>query len=193
MIDLQMLRVINTSLAVLAHGSFIWGALRFFRSDDDSAKRGKLLISVTGGVFTIANVFLTLHIDPPSVWWGGFASASFLTSIVLFWLSWSVTREARPDFAFSRESPSAVFRAGPYRYVRHPFYLSYLLAWFAACASPSHPLSFIAVAFFGILYWRAAKVEEQAILQSSLGEVYADYVRSTGFLWPLWRRKRLAS
>jgi len=73
---------------------------------------------------------------------------------------------------------------GPYRYVRHPFYLSYSLFWLAgAVAVPYWPMI---VGSLGMLtlYYRAAAQEEQTIARSGLSAEYEAYKRTTGMFLP---------
>jgi len=52
-------------------------------------------------------------------------------SLALF--TWSVSATFNSDFAlaFAKAQPSRLMVSGPFRYVRHPFYTSYLIFWLA--------------------------------------------------------------
>ncbi|WP_157956619.1 methyltransferase [Dyella sp. C11] len=72
---------------------------------------------------------------------------------------------------------------GPYRFVRHPQYLGFLLFitgwlihWPTVVSLASWPL--IVVAFL----WAATR--EETVLLSIYGDAYSSYKRSTGFLFP---------
>lgn len=80
--------------------------------------------------------------------------------------------------------PNVVFSGGPYRWLRHPLYLSYTLAWIAgAVAALSIPLLFTVAAMVAF-YVGAAYREERQILRSASGDDYRAYRRQAGVLLP---------
>jgi protein-S-isoprenylcysteine O-methyltransferase Ste14 len=105
-------------------------------------------------------------------------------SLALFLAAIRATRGARLRVAFDRGQSIALIDTGPYRYVRHPFYLSYTLFWIGCAAATISPISVLFAAVLVGLYATAAYVEEKRFLASSLSEQYADYRRRTGSLWP---------
>jgi protein-S-isoprenylcysteine O-methyltransferase Ste14 len=73
---------------------------------------------------------------------------------------------------------------GPYKRVRHPFYASYLLYWFAGvCATEVWGMD-ASVIVMGSVYWRAAAQEETEFLQGKGAESYRAYIRKTGRFFP---------
>jgi protein-S-isoprenylcysteine O-methyltransferase Ste14 len=66
---------------------------------------------------------------------------------------------------------------GPYRFVRHPFYCSYLLTWAEFRLLPT-------VTIMLIIYTRAAKLEEEKFTRSSLAETYKSCRTRTGLFLP---------
>jgi protein-S-isoprenylcysteine O-methyltransferase Ste14 len=81
-----------------------------------------------------------------------------------------VCREQRPD---------KVVATGPFRYVRHPLYLSAVLTYIGLCLSTMSIYSF--VVFVGILvfYDYIADYEER-LLELKFGEAYRQYKNVTG-------------
>jgi protein-S-isoprenylcysteine O-methyltransferase Ste14 len=74
---------------------------------------------------------------------------------------------------------------GPYRFVRHPIYLSYLLQMISlVCAYGSLLVLGLATVHLGVTLWRARL--EEARLAAHSAE-YRDYMRRTGFLLPKLR------
>jgi protein-S-isoprenylcysteine O-methyltransferase Ste14 len=64
---------------------------------------------------------------------------------------------------------------GPYRYVRHPFYLSYMVAFVGvAVAFPSLVVSVVCALNIGLFGYMAID-DERVLLASPLGTVYTDY------------------
>ena len=75
-----------------------------------------------------------------------------------------------------------VVLTGPYRYVRHPIYLSYAFVFLGlfltACTVR---MSLLCVGAYGMLCWRA-RLEES--LLSAHSPAYREWMQQTGFLWP---------
>jgi protein-S-isoprenylcysteine O-methyltransferase Ste14 len=73
------------------------------------------------------------------------------------------------------EVPPAVCDAGPYRYVRHPFYLSYVVAFVAvAVAFPSFIVSGVCQLNFGLFMYMALD-DERVLLASAMAVDYECY------------------
>jgi protein-S-isoprenylcysteine O-methyltransferase Ste14 len=102
----------------------------------------------------------------------------------LFLWACGATRRERPALAFSRSEPGRVFKTGPYRYVRHPFYASYIIFW-AACAlaTPSMLVIGTTIVLMAI-YSLPALQEQHAFLSSEFRPEYEAYQRTTGLFWP---------
>jgi protein-S-isoprenylcysteine O-methyltransferase Ste14 len=90
----------------------------------------------------------------------------------------------------SGEVPGVVCDAGPYRHVRHPFYLSYMLAFVAvAVAFPSFIVSGVCVANIGLFVYMALD-DERVLLRSPLAADYASYKMRVGMFLPPFGAKR---
>ena len=64
----------------------------------------------------------------------------------------------------SGEVPPAVCETGPYRYVRHPFYLSYMIAFFGmAVAFPSWVTAVVSLANMALFIYMAMDDERVRI------------------------------
>jgi protein-S-isoprenylcysteine O-methyltransferase Ste14 len=108
----------------------------------------------------------------------------FVLSLWLF--AWAVhtTRFYPPTLAFDTERPHILFCQGPYRYVRHPFYLSYMLFWVGTAISTPSLGAWAAPLILGALYYRAALREEQKFARSDLAPDYDAYRRQAGMFLP---------
>jgi protein-S-isoprenylcysteine O-methyltransferase Ste14 len=105
----------------------------------------------------------------------------------LFLWACAATRLDRPALAFSRSDPFRLFDAGPFRFVRHPFYMSYLMFWLACALATSSFLVITVTISLIIIYSAAALQEQNAFLSSALRPEYEAYRRTTGFFWPKLR------
>lgn len=117
------------------------------------------------------------------------ASAFGLQAVAggLFLWACAATRRDRPGVAFSRSDPGRLFDAGPFRFVRHPFYMSYLIFWIACALATSCLLVIMTTILLATIYSVAALQEQNAFLSSALRPEYEAYRRTTGFFWPKLR------
>jgi protein-S-isoprenylcysteine O-methyltransferase Ste14 len=107
-----------------------------------------------------------------------------VASLALFLWAAKTTRSTRLRLAFDRGSPGFVVQSGPYRYIRHPFYASYILFWLGCTVATVHPLMLIFLAVFGAINLTAAFREERAYAASPFAEEYLNYRNTAGLLWP---------
>jgi protein-S-isoprenylcysteine O-methyltransferase Ste14 len=88
------------------------------------------------------------------------------------------------------EVPPALCEAGPYRYVRHPFYLSYMLAFVGvAVAFPSLIVSGVCLLNIGLFAYMALD-DERVLLRSPLAANYESYKMRVGMFLPRLIAKR---
>ena len=82
------------------------------------------------------------------------------------------------------DAPQEIVTWGAYRFVRHPFYTAFLLAFASAiCAAPSM-LSLFAGIFGYLVLNRTAAMEERKLSASQLGTQYKSYIGQTGRFLP---------
>jgi protein-S-isoprenylcysteine O-methyltransferase Ste14 len=85
------------------------------------------------------------------------------------------------------EVPPAVCDAGPYRYVRHPFYLSYMVAFVGvAVAFPSLIVVGVCMLNIGLFVYMAID-DERVLLASPLSADYQAYRGSAGMFVPRFK------
>jgi protein-S-isoprenylcysteine O-methyltransferase Ste14 len=91
--------------------------------------------------------------------------------------------------ALADEVPEAVCEDGPYRYMRHPFYLSYVVASLGMLVAT---LNLIAAAVFvcnSIVFTYMARDDERTLKASPLSSDYDAYRQRVGFLMLLPGRR----
>jgi protein-S-isoprenylcysteine O-methyltransferase Ste14 len=82
------------------------------------------------------------------------------------------------------EVPEMLFEHGPYKYVRHPFYLSYMTAFLAmGLAFPALVTSALCVANLGLFVYIAFD-DERVLERSALAAEYARYRTNAGMFLP---------
>jgi protein-S-isoprenylcysteine O-methyltransferase Ste14 len=100
---------------------------------------------------------------------------------LLFWTLRSLGRNLTDTVVTRREA--SLVTHGPYRWIRHPFYLSMLLAVIAiSLVAANWFLAATGAGVFTLLAIRAT-TEEQNLLQR-FGRDYEDYMRRTGRFFP---------
>ncbi len=105
-----------------------------------------------------------------------------LLAIVLFGWAVLATRQNRPALAFAGDRPDHLFRSGPYAYIRHPFYTSYLLFWLGCAVATSSLILMILFLALTAIYTVAAVGEERDFSRSAIHEEYEAFRRDDGIL-----------
>jgi protein-S-isoprenylcysteine O-methyltransferase Ste14 len=95
--------------------------------------------------------------------------------MVLFWWTVAVTRERRLTLAFSKDQPHFICKTGPYRWLRHPFYTSYMIFWVALAIGAGGLAFWLMPAAMLAIYWRAIRLEEAKFAASPMALEYANY------------------
>jgi protein-S-isoprenylcysteine O-methyltransferase Ste14 len=172
--------------------SFAW-AIRGHFAQQDRMPQGMRIVSILSLVGllwflldSIANTSAGNSLKTvPSV----VASVLFVLSLLIFWWSIRATRSRPLTLAFAPDIPGFLQHQGPYRYVRHPFYLSYLLFWIGTAAASVAPWHWAMPVVMGVLYAVAARREERKFDASELAAAYQAYRQRTGMLLPRFRRQ----
>ncbi|MCS4088967.1 isoprenylcysteine carboxylmethyltransferase family protein [Rhizobium sp. BK176] len=107
-----------------------------------------------------------------------------LASAALFVWAIKASKEARLTYIFDGGLPQGLATEGPYRYVRHPFYTSYITFWSAWALATGSVWSFIPVLCLSAFYVRAARQEEKVLMAAPFSKAYQEYRSRTGFMLP---------
>lgn len=141
------------------------------------------IVSVLATMALLIGIIAVLR-SPPANWQLGLAATGVLSALGIFHGAVRATRGRGLTLAFDPVAPSLIADSGPYRWVRHPFYLSYIVFWLALLvAAPIWPLAAMTIAL-ATFYVSSAAAEERTILASPQAEHYRAATRSAGFLWP---------
>ena len=119
---------------------------------------------------------------------GAVAAVLMAASLALYEWARHTIWGRRFGIAWGDHVPDAVCTEGPYRWVRHPLYVSYLIAYLAVLVALPHWLTAaVFVANIG-LFVHAARNDEQHIAASALAADYAAYRERTGRFLPRFTR-----
>ncbi|MCQ8278079.1 isoprenylcysteine carboxylmethyltransferase family protein [Acetobacteraceae bacterium KSS8] len=106
-----------------------------------------------------------------------------LTSASLFWWAIAATREKRLHLAHSGYGSDYVQFVGPYRWIRHPFYTSYIVFWVGTGLLGGYR-QWLPVIIIIVWYICLARSEEKQFAASPLSADYEAYRRRTGMVLP---------
>lgn len=170
-------------MALGCYASFAWGIFSFFRRPGRVEWQMRA-ISLVGSANMVATMALLVLRESAVGSWAYVALALFICATALFWWSIHTNRKKPLSLAYSSDVPEHFVTEGPYRFVRHPFYVSYLLAWIAGPIATSQlGLILPALILYG-LYRDAACREESKFLSSPFRSQYLDYQSRAGRFLP---------
>jgi protein-S-isoprenylcysteine O-methyltransferase Ste14 len=176
-------------IIVIANLAFI-GVLPFlfFRRDGSFNLRWWL----TGLPFFISAVAVTGGRYELIAQWQGFpgsplgAVATLLVLGSMTMIGWTVGSHRVPLALWHQDNDRAVqiVNWGPYKYVRHPFYVSFVMTQLAALLAFPHVATAVAFVYAVVALSLTARREEARLLASEMGTEYRGYMARTGRLVP---------
>ncbi len=178
-----MMKYLSLGIEVMTFGSFIWSALFYFGKNKAPSKKIQF-IKYGGSFFILLHLFILgfkAELNLPSFCIG---ISIFLLSLFLFWWSLALNWRDNLHFAFVESDKDRLVTKGAYRYIRHPIYTAYLLAWLGGSIICGQPLLMITFFAMGYIYLSAAKFEEEEFLKSQMKVEYAAYIKRSGQFIP---------
>jgi protein-S-isoprenylcysteine O-methyltransferase Ste14 len=144
-----------------------------------------------GANLLVVAVLLTLAVFLLLVWTNDAPLAAQIAALALealaLWLFYRTIAASRGGglhLAFDVDNPVSLVTSGPYRYVRHPFYTSYLIFWTGFALGTWSLWSVPLLALMVVLYTVAARGEEAKFANTEMAPDYAAYRERTGMFWP---------
>jgi protein-S-isoprenylcysteine O-methyltransferase Ste14 len=175
------------TLVVLA-ACVTWLALgicmRFYFRGGRRQSMAKSWLTLAATLGTLGQIATLFFAEPPSSWVSWITLAGFVPVHLLFWGALATHGGKRPAFAFLPDAPSCLRTTGPYRLIRHPIYSAYLLGWVNTALATGMWWPFLFPGFMAVIYWWAARQEEQSMLSGPMAEQYREYQKRTGMFVP---------
>jgi len=148
---------------------------------------------VLGGVSMISGIVLGIWTSQHGTyvqWLWAAGAILAICSVVLYESARRIVTGRGFCSVLSGEVPQAVCTVGPYRYIRHPVYTSYLLAFLAFVVAFPGLQSAAVFIVNGVFFVFAAAHEERTIAHSPLAQAYAAYRKQAGMILPRFGRPR---
>ena len=161
---------------------FGWGLASYFARPDGTPRKMRLLGMIgTTCMLIHLGVLSTSEIHRLE---GAAASALYLAAVLVFGRAIRAAGQQRLNVAFTKRTPEFIVRSGPYRWVRHPIYTAYLLAWIAGVVAVQSWVLALTVPVLAALYVNAARAEEAMFARSRYAAEYRAYAGFTGMFFP---------
>lgn len=116
--------------------------------------------------------------------WAIAGIAMYLAASLLFLSAVEAARRVPLPRAFVEDPmPGELITRGPFLFIRHPFYVSYTLAWLAAPVA-THGPGITVLALMAVAAYIVAARREERQLEARFGEAYRAYQLGTGYVLP---------
>ena len=156
--------------------------------DGDDLQVAVAQVSFLSGLF--GTIWLGIRMPVPIANAAGGAALMVCALLLFEWARHSV-RDRGFRIAWSGEVPEGLCEQGPYRFVRHPLYASYIVAFAAQLVALPSWWTLVIFAFNAGLFIHAAFDDERSMARSELAADYAAYRMRTGMFLPrLGKRAR---
>ena len=182
----MILKYLYLAIAVVTFGSYIYSVTGFFRPEKEVMTRDyqilRLASVITWALSLRAIYFFDLELNGLFPLYVGIVCISL--SLLFFW--YTARHIGRHSFSivFSKDTPKHHVSDGPYSYVRHPFYTGYILNYYSLALCMFSVEALVCAIVMNLIYYRAAKIEEDKFLSSVHKESYHLYQTKTGMLIP---------
>jgi protein-S-isoprenylcysteine O-methyltransferase Ste14 len=133
-------------------------------------------VSVLYAIFTSHKIYL----------WSALGVALHLSSTFLFGWCIGTSGKRNLGLALNDNSSGRLITDGPYAFVRHPFYTSYIIFWAGSAVIAPSIFTIIPAAALLLIYFYTARREDKALAKLFEDE-YPSWYRNTGAFFPKWR------
>ncbi len=180
-----MVNWINLILTTLNIASFMGAAFFFFKNNKSINWKKLIKIQIVSMSIWFLEVYLlTKNLSSPYSARIIGAIIIQVFSFVVFWTTISYIGKHKLLVAGSEEKPLHFFSTGPFQYVRHPFYSTYLLSYLGTFIADSSYPFLILIMMLIYFYYKTAREEEGRFDLSEYKEGYAEYKSKTGMFVP---------
>ncbi|EGJ31705.1 MULTISPECIES: isoprenylcysteine carboxylmethyltransferase family protein [Moorena] len=166
--------------------SFSWAGLALF-TRPNGIPNGVRILSVLWTLLIVLQVSTIVLTEETNLILSLMGLSIYISSLVLFWWTVKTTKDKPLSLCYSDDLPNHIFTTGPYKFIRNPFYTSYLLCVLAGVFVTNQLWLLITVVVIFLPYYQVARQEEAKFLASSFAADYKVYKENTGMFLPkLW-------
>ena len=160
-------------------------ALQNFFVQPPVLTRGQRFFQDLSIVVGVTHALALQVLDSASDLWAGIGIAMYAVSLALFLAAIEASRRVPMTRTFVYEPKcSTILTQGPYRFIRHPIYLSYSLAWSAAPVATHNLLLGLTAVGMIVCYVASAQAEERLMLNGPRGRQFEEWSKRTWRLIP---------
>lgn len=179
-----ILHWILVAAAAGAVAFFSIGLTSYFERRDDKPAWVRA-IHYSGMWLSLAHLVGVILIEPRSDALAIAGIAMYTVAVAVFLSAIEAADRTRLQRSFvDHPLPDRLITDGPYRWVRHPFYLGYIIGALAPAVAVPHPAILLVSIAMVTITVTAAFREERVWLESSRAGAYRDYRRRTGMFLP---------
>lgn len=181
---MTMLKVIIFSLLFACFISFSWAVFKVFQKPNEKMPIKMRMLSLLSTLFFIGQLVFLFQQNAPNFAITIFGLLLLCLSFGLFWSAIPYAKSAQLGIAFAGKASPKILMEGPYKYIRHPFYSSYLLFWLGGFLVAQSGWLLISVVVMAWFYFTAIAEEEAMLLSGEMGDLYKSYRIRTGAVLP---------
>jgi protein-S-isoprenylcysteine O-methyltransferase Ste14 len=178
----SILQILLSVVMALAFVYFLFAAIRTFVLPNslDRASQLSQLSFISGAVVALSSASaVTVEVGNAIA-----AVALMLVAVGLYEWARSTIRGRKFHIIYSDRVPEALCTDGPYRYIRHPLYASYIMAFVAVFILRPTPLAALVLALNLVFFTYGAVRDERAIEAGPFAADYAAYKARVGRFFP---------
>jgi len=161
--------------------SLIWARYFFFIVRSKSKTSIKLAYDLIVSVQILGTYFLIAFGEIRPLLIQIIAVVAYTLATAFFF--WSILTAKKLEFAFS-DNVGTLITNGPFKFVRHPFYTSYIVIWATNTILFNSLLLWISFVALVAFYYLSALKEESLILKSTFAEDYTVMRQNVGMFLP---------
>lgn len=175
--------IVLTLITMVNLSSFMLGAILFFSKKGKLSLKQIVLIISSFSIYFL-QVFFLSRLESTNILIMSISLVCLTLSFFMFFSCVKVNTRKKLSPIYSLDSPEHIQTQGLYKFVRHPFYVSYILTYLGGVIAYFHPVFFITFFIVCFIYYDAAKTEENKFAISSLSNEYEKYKEETGMFLP---------
>ena len=177
------MQYLATALLALNLGSFFWSVFGVFAKHPDFDRNRYRLLQINSLILYVTCLYALISteigLETLIVY-----NLILIFSLIGFWYNSRLVKQHQFSIVFSNDLPTKILKSGLYRFIRHPFYLIYLGVYFSSGIVTKNMVVILFSLSIFILYFKAARTEENKFFSTPLKNEYLAYIASTGMFFP---------